>query len=88
MNVPDSSVLELLRCPVTHTNLKMLEASELENLNEQIRLGKVSDRMESPVTEELTSGLINADRNLAWSIRGNIMQLIADEGIVLDNITL
>lgn len=66
----------------------MLQSSELENLNEQIRLGHVVDRNEKSVAEQLTSGLINADKNLAWPIRDDILQLIADDGIVLDDITL
>lgn len=66
----------------------MLEPAELANLNQQIRLGNVSDRKDSSVSNELSSGLINSEGSLAWSIRGNIMQLIADDGIVLDNITI
>ena len=83
MTAPDDNVLQLLRCPATHSKLSTIEATELAKLNEQIRLGKSFDRKGQPITKELESGLVNAERSHAYSIREGIMQLIADEGIVL-----
>ena len=83
MTAPSDIVLELLRCPVTHSKLSIIDAAKLAELNEQIRQGKACDRKGRSITEELSSGLINADRSHAYSVREGIMQLIADEGIVL-----
>lgn len=80
----DPSVLELLRCPVTHSALREMSAIELEKLNDSIRGGNVKDRQGNAVADEFKSGLINADQSIGWSIRGGIMQLIADEGIDLN----
>lgn len=86
MNLPESSVLELLRCPVIHSKLRMMEPAELEKLNVQIRNGKVKNRKGNSVSAEIETGLINADQSIGWSIRGGILQLIADEGIDMGNI--
>lgn len=86
MNLTDSPVLELLRCPVSHSKLRMMETAELEKLNQQIRTGKVNDRKGNSVSGEIETGLINADQSIGWSIRGGILQLIADEGIDMGNI--
>ena len=86
MNHPESSVLELLRCPVTHSKLRAMAGAELEKLNDQIRAGKVNDRKGNSVSVAIETGLINADKSIAWSIRGSILQLIVDEGIELGNI--
>jgi len=64
-----------------------MESSELERLNEQIVDGKVKDRKGNSVPAEIKTALINADQSIGWSIRGGIMQLIADEGIELGNVT-
>ena len=86
MNHPESSVLELLRCPVTHSKLRAMEGAELKKLNDQIRADNVNDRKGNSVSAEIEAGLINADQSIAWSIQGSILQLIADEGIELGNI--
>lgn len=83
MSFPDSFVLELLRCPVTHSSLSVLDAQQLASVNKKVSDGKANDRNGRPVTTELKSGLINAEKSFAYSIRGGIMQLIADEAIVL-----
>ena len=87
MNSPENSVLELFRCPVTHSKLRLMEAAELEGLNEQIRAGKINERKGDAVSVEIETGLINADGTIGWPILGGIMQLIADEGIDLSNVT-
>ena len=84
MNAPESSLLALLRCPLTHAKLQMMSAEQLEKLNGLIRAGKARDHQGQPITIELNSGLINSEGSQAYSIRGGIMQLIADQAIELD----
>jgi len=83
MASPDPSVLELLRCPVTHSRLDIMNANQLASVNEAVGSSKANDRKGRPVTIELEFGLINTEKSFAYSIRGGIMQLIADEAIVL-----
>lgn len=87
MKPPENYVLELLRCPVTHSGLQLMESAELVELNKQIAAGKAKDRKGDSVSAEVETCLVNADHSIAWSIRGGIMQLIADEGIDLGSVT-
>ena len=87
MKPREDSVLVLLRCPVTHSGLQLMDSLKLVELNQQIVAGNVKDRKGNPVSATIETGLVNADRSIAWSIRGGIMQLIADEGIDLGSVT-
>jgi len=84
MDAYDSSLLNLLRCPREHSGLGALTPNQLNNLNELIRSRKVGAVNGQPVTDELESGLINSEQNCAYRIRDGIIQLIADEAILLD----
>lgn len=84
MNSPDPSHLEFFRCPVTHSGLALLTEDQLSELNRAVRDGELKDRGGNAVTQELTSGLANLDKSLAYSIRNGIIQLIADEAILLN----
>ena len=84
MVVPATSILELFRCPVTHSSMNLLDDGQLEIINERIRSAKAKDRKGREIKVELETGLVKADGSLVYSIRGGIMQLIADEAIVLD----
>lgn len=87
MTAPEKPVLELLRCPVTHSKLRQMDAEELGKLNQQIVAGNVKDRKGGPISAEVETCLVNDDQSIGWSIRGGILQLIADEGIDLGNVT-
>ena len=84
MNAPESFLLTLLRCPLTHSKLQIMSVEQLERLNDQIRTGKAKDHEGRLVTVELNSALINSNGSQAYSIRGGIMQLIADQAIELE----
>ncbi len=85
MPVPDLSILELFRCPVTHSKLSIMSPEQLAAVNQTIGDGKASDRKGRAISDQLEAGLINADKSFAYSILAEIMQLIADEAIVLDD---
>lgn len=84
MNFPDPSLLQLLRCPHKHSKLVELSADQLRKLNEKIRNGDVKKANGQAITTELDRGLINFDGSCAYIIHAGIMQLIADDAIILD----
>ncbi|QEG24655.1 hypothetical protein [Mariniblastus fucicola] len=86
MNELSPSVIELLRCPVTHSELSRLDEAAIEKVNDQIRRDAMVDRKGRRVSEEFSAGLINSDNSLAYSVRGGIIQLIADEAVVLNGL--
>jgi uncharacterized protein YbaR (Trm112 family) len=83
MPAPDPSVLKLLRCPVTHSSMRIMVPDQLETVNRKISDGEAKDRKGRSISEEFESGLINEQESFAYSIRAGILQLIADEAIVL-----
>lgn len=84
MSAPDPSLLKLLRCPQKHSELAVLSAEQLQQLNAKIRGNTLKTAAAQPILEELLSGLINAEGSHAYPIRDGIIKLIADDAIVLD----
>ena len=76
-------LLEMIRCPVTHSNLKVASTDLLEDLNQQIANGKIVDRIGQTIQGALESALVNQDDSLLLPIRGGIVILIADQAISL-----
>ena len=76
--------MEMIRCPVTHSDLQVASTELLDNLNQKIADGKIVDRIGQTVQKTLESGLVNSDNSLLLPIRGGIVVLIADQAISLD----
>ncbi len=77
-------ILNMIRCPISKSDLKLITEQELESLNQGIAKGEVFDQMGRAVSEPVENALINADRRHAMAVRGGIVTLIADEAIVLE----
>lgn len=80
----NSDVFQLIRCPITKSELSTATAEQLDGLNRNIAAGKVFDRLGRAITESLENALINADQSYAMPVRGGIITLIADEALVLE----
>ncbi len=76
-------LLNMIRCPVTHSDLEFVDQETLVKLNEQISRGELVNRLGQTVEGKLESGLVNADASLLLPIRGGIVVLIADQAIAL-----
>jgi uncharacterized protein YbaR (Trm112 family) len=79
----DANVLQMIRCPVSHSRLSPMDDSGIERLNQKIANGEVFDRLGRAIKDPLESGLINEEAKLVMPVRGGIITLIADEAIVL-----
>ncbi len=75
--------LDLLRCPVTKSNLTVASKEQVESLNAQIADGSVVNQLGQTVTEPVEGILINADQKIACAVRAGIIQMIADEAIAM-----
>jgi len=84
MSFPDPSILTMFRCPASQTALKIMPQAQLEDLNRRIEEGTLKDQRGETVSGTLPSALVNESATRAYAIRGGIIQLIADEAIVLD----
>lgn len=83
----DTSLLDILCCPVTHVPLELMPQSQLEKLNLMIGEGRIKRRDHSRVEETLEQALITRDGKLAYPVRDGIAVLLDDQGILLTQIT-
>jgi uncharacterized protein YbaR (Trm112 family) len=81
-----SSLLELVRCPVTQSDLTVAEPELLERVNELITNRQLANRIGQTITVGVESGLVSADRSWLVPIRGGIVVLIADQAIPLERL--
>ncbi len=75
--------LELARCPVSHSRLRLAEADLVHRINEAVEAGGITNRIQRPVSEPLDEALVNEDQSLLFPVRNDIPTLIADEAIPL-----
>ncbi len=75
---------ELLRCPETHQALSPLDASELEELNEAIRNGELTNEAGESVEETLDEGLVREDGTIVYPVRDGVPNLLLNDRIRLD----
>lgn len=80
--IPDF-VLRALRCPRTHSALRLAAAEELASLNAAIESGRICNVSGQPVDERLDGALLNQDQSLAYPIRFAIPVMLAEEAIAL-----
>ena len=79
-----SSLVQMIRCPVTKSDLTVASEKTVSDLNQQIEKRKLLNQIGQVVEEPLESGFINQDGSLLLPVRGGIVILIADQAIPLD----
>ena len=77
------ATLGMLRCPVTKSALSVASAEQVAALNAQIAAGGVVNQLGQSVTEAVEGVLLNADGKIGCAVRAGIIQMIADEAIVM-----
>ena len=77
-------LLDILRCPVSGSALRLADPSLLDRLNREISAGRLHDNLGRRLERQLDGALINADSTLAYPIYDRIPSLVADESISLD----
>jgi uncharacterized protein YbaR (Trm112 family) len=79
--------LQLARCPVSHSRLRLAEDELVRRLNEAVKMGKVTNRIQRPVAEPVDQALVNEDQSLLFPVRDDIPTLIADEAIPIEQLS-
>lgn len=79
----DAELLKILYCPETHQEVRVAEASVVEQLNGKIFAGGLKNRSGEAVNEKLDGGLVRADGKFLYPIRGEIPVMLVDEAIPL-----
>jgi uncharacterized protein YbaR (Trm112 family) len=82
----DSSLLDIICCPVTHLPLAPMAQSDLEVLNRQIAASKIKTREDVLLQEPLTAALQTRDGKIAYPVRDGIPVLLEEQGIMLSQL--
>jgi uncharacterized protein YbaR (Trm112 family) len=80
-----AELVKILCCPETHQPLTMADAALVQQLNERIEDGQLSNRADLPVKEKIDAGLVRDDRKYLYPIRQEIPIMLIDEAIPLES---
>ena len=78
-----TTLLELIRCPATHSRLGFASNELVERLNRLVEVGELMDQQGSVIEIPFSTGLVNEDESLFFVVRGGIVRLVAGEAIKL-----
>ena len=79
-----SNLLQMIRCPVTKSDLSVASEQLVSDLNEQISSRKLFNQLGQVVEVPIEGGFVNQDQSLLLPVRGGIVILIADQAIPLN----
>lgn len=82
----DEKLLPLIQCPVSGQTLRLSPPETITALNEKIALGLVRDASDELVESNLDQGLLTADGERLYPVRGGIPTLIADSAIEIKKV--
>ena len=82
----DKEFLEILRCPATGKEVRLLSAGELERVNEAIATGDAKHADKTPVDDPLDEAVVTVDGETAYRIDGGIPVMLKEKGIPLGGI--
>jgi len=79
-----SSLVQMIRCPVTKSDLVPAGEEVILELNRKIESRKLLNQLGQVVEAPIESGFVNQDESLLLPVRGGIVILIADQAIPLN----
>jgi uncharacterized protein YbaR (Trm112 family) len=80
----DKELLDILCCPETKQDLKLLDQKTVEKINEAIALGKLKNKVGEVIKEPVDGALLREDKQFFYVIREDIPIMLPDEAIAFD----
>ncbi len=77
----DKELLEILCCPETRKDLKVLAQERIDKINEKIAAGKVKFKDGNKVEEPLQEALITDDESLIYRVDDEIPVMLVEMAI-------
>ena len=81
-----SEFIELLRCPESRTRLAPADSALLARLNSAIDQRRLKNKIGQTIETPLEGALVREDRTVCYPIVQDIPILLAEEGILLDQL--
>ncbi len=79
----DPNFLNILVCPETHQTLQLADERLIDELNQQIGRGDLSNQSGAQLEKRLEGGLVREDGTILYPIVDGIPTLLSDEAIDL-----
>jgi uncharacterized protein YbaR (Trm112 family) len=80
----DKELLDILCCPETKQNVKLVEGDVIARINVKIKEGALKNRGGDVIKEAIDSGLLREDKKYLYPIREDIPIMLIDEAIPFD----
>ncbi len=77
----DKELLDILCCPKTKIDVRLMTKQEVDSLNEKINKGIIKYVDGDPVEESIEEGLITVDKETVYEIKEDIPVMLIDKGI-------
>jgi uncharacterized protein YbaR (Trm112 family) len=82
----DKRLLTILRCPVTHKGLSLLNKDKLERINAAIAAGEVTTHEGERLAQPLNEALVTDDGKRVYPIDDGIPVLLESESIHMEQL--
>ena len=79
----DPNFLKILVCPETHQTLQLADERLVDELNERVDRGDLSNQAGTQIEKRLEGGLVREDGKILYPIVDGIPTLLSDEAIDL-----
>jgi uncharacterized protein YbaR (Trm112 family) len=78
-----NELLAILCCPETKQGLTVADASLIEKINQKIEKRELKIRSGEVAAPKIEGGLVRADKQYLYAVRGDIPVMLIDEAIPL-----
>jgi len=82
----DKRLLTILRCPVSHKGLSVLQKDKLERINAAIHAGDLVNYEGAKLAEPLAEALVTDDGKRIYPVADGIPVLLEDESIAMEQL--
>ncbi len=82
----DKRLLTILRCPISHKGLSVLQKDQLDRLNTAINAGDLINHDGVKLQQPLTEALVTDDGKRVYPVADGIPVLLESESIAMEQI--
>ncbi len=82
----DKELLDILCCPETKQDVKLVEGDVIAKINAKIKAGALKNRGGEVVKEQIDAGLLREDKKYLYPIREDIPIMLIDEAIPFEQV--